>query len=53
MVAPDPAYRVSKAALHCLTRLYALELEADGFTFVAVSPGVSIGQDADKLLYIY
>ncbi|EHK22108.1 uncharacterized protein TRIVIDRAFT_91392 [Trichoderma virens Gv29-8] len=39
MVAPDPAYRVSKAALHCLTRLYALELEAEGFTFVAVSPG--------------
>ncbi|WP_411021298.1 SDR family oxidoreductase [Salmonella sp. s29923] len=45
MVAPDPAYRVSKAALHCLTRLYALELEAEGFTFVAVSPGVSTGLD--------
>jgi NAD(P)-dependent dehydrogenase (short-subunit alcohol dehydrogenase family) len=41
MIAPDPAYRVSKAALNCLTAVYAYELENEGFTFVAVSPGVS------------
>ncbi|KAH8589809.1 hypothetical protein B0O99DRAFT_664421 [Bisporella sp. PMI_857] len=39
MIAPHPAYKVSKAALNCLTRLYALELESEGFTFFAVSPG--------------
>jgi len=39
MIAPDPAYRVSKAALNCLTAVYAYELENEGFTFVVVSPG--------------
>lgn len=42
MLTPDPAYRVSKAVLNCLTAVYADELEDEGFSFVAVSPGVSV-----------
>jgi NAD(P)-dependent dehydrogenase (short-subunit alcohol dehydrogenase family) len=40
MISPDHGYRVSKAALNCLTSIFACELEDEGFTFVAVSPGV-------------
>jgi NAD(P)-dependent dehydrogenase (short-subunit alcohol dehydrogenase family) len=39
--APTPAYKISKAALNMLTVQYSQQYEADGFTFVAVSPGVS------------
>jgi len=42
MIAPDRAYRVSKAALNALTSIYACELAEEGFTFVAVSPGVCV-----------
>ncbi|OOQ84724.1 short chain oxidoreductase [Penicillium brasilianum] len=37
--APTPAYKISKAALNMLTVQYAQQYEADGFTFVAVTPG--------------
>ncbi|KAL8952132.1 MAG: hypothetical protein Q9222_001944 [Ikaeria aurantiellina] len=36
---PVPAYKVSKAALNMLTVQYAIALEKEGFTFVAISPG--------------
>lgn len=39
---PSPAYRVSKAAVNMLTVQYAESLEDDGFTFVALCPGVSL-----------
>jgi NAD(P)-dependent dehydrogenase (short-subunit alcohol dehydrogenase family) len=39
---PAPAYKVSKAALNMLTVQYAQSFVDDGFTIVAVSPGVSI-----------
>ncbi|ELR04285.1 hypothetical protein VC83_08093 [Pseudogymnoascus destructans] len=39
MISPDHGYRVSKAALNCLMSIFACELEDEGFTFVAVSPG--------------
>jgi NAD(P)-dependent dehydrogenase (short-subunit alcohol dehydrogenase family) len=42
MISPDHGYRVSKAALNCLTSIFACELEDEGFTFVAVSPGVRV-----------
>lgn len=38
---PSPAYKISKAALNMLTVQYAKKYEDDGFTFLAVSPGVS------------
>lgn len=37
---PFPAYNVSKAALNMLTVQYSLSLNDDGFTVIAVSPGV-------------
>ncbi|EGD85738.1 hypothetical protein H112_06657 [Trichophyton rubrum D6] len=37
--APAPSYKISKAALNMLTVQYALALEDEGFTVVAVSPG--------------
>lgn len=40
-VAPTPAYKVSKAALNMLTVQYAQQYETEGFTVLAVSPGVS------------
>lgn len=40
-VAPTPAYKVSKAALNMLTVQYAQQYETEGFTILAVSPGVS------------
>lgn len=40
--APVHAYKISKAALNMLTVQYALDLENDGFTVLAISPGVSI-----------
>ncbi|CAG9953293.1 unnamed protein product [Clonostachys rosea f. rosea IK726] len=36
---PTPAYKISKAALNMLTVQYALSLEDQGFTTIAVSPG--------------
>ncbi|KAI1135169.1 NAD(P)-binding protein [Hypoxylon sp. FL0543] len=39
LIAPHHAYKVSKAALNCLTKLYALDFDKEGFTFFAVSPG--------------
>lgn len=39
--APAPSYKISKAALNMLTVQYALALEDEGFTVVAISPGVS------------
>lgn len=36
-----PAYKISKAALNMLTVQYAQEHASDGFTFLAISPGVS------------
>jgi NAD(P)-dependent dehydrogenase (short-subunit alcohol dehydrogenase family) len=38
---PTPAYKISKAALNMLTVQYAQQYEADGFTFLAITPGVS------------
>ncbi|KAJ8064647.1 hypothetical protein OCU04_006970 [Sclerotinia nivalis] len=38
---PVPAYKVSKAALNMLTVQYAQSYAQEGFTFLAVSPGVS------------
>ena len=37
---PAPAYKISKAAMNSLTVQYALDFEKEGFTFVALSPGV-------------
>jgi NAD(P)-dependent dehydrogenase (short-subunit alcohol dehydrogenase family) len=39
--APAPAYKVTKAALNMLTVQYAEDYTAEGFTFVAISPGVN------------
>ena len=38
---PVPAYKVSKAALNMLTLQYAHAYGREGFTFLAISPGVS------------
>lgn len=40
--APSSAYKISKAALYMLNAQYALDHAEAGFTFVCVSPGVSI-----------
>jgi NAD(P)-dependent dehydrogenase (short-subunit alcohol dehydrogenase family) len=40
-VFPVPAYKIAKAALNMLTVQYSLAFAKEGFTFVAVSPGVS------------
>lgn len=37
-----PAYKISKAALNALTVQYALSYEGEGFTILAVNPGVSL-----------
>lgn len=37
-----PAYKVSKAALNMLTVQYAQSYADEGFTFLAVNPGVSL-----------
>jgi NAD(P)-dependent dehydrogenase (short-subunit alcohol dehydrogenase family) len=42
MIAPYHGYKISKAALNCMTRLYALDMDKEGFTFFAVSPGVRL-----------
>lgn len=39
---PVPAYKISKAALNMLTLQYAQEYANEGFTFMAISPGVSL-----------
>lgn len=41
-LAPGQAYKVSKSALHMLNKQYALDHKDAGFTFLCVSPGVSI-----------
>ena len=41
-VAPTHAYKISKAAMNMLNAQYALEYGDEGFTFLAISPGVSI-----------
>lgn len=38
-LAPQPAYKITKAALNMLTMQYALDYQEEGFTFVALSPG--------------
>lgn len=38
---PAPAYKITKAALNMLTVQYAQSYAQDGFTFMAISPGVS------------
>jgi NAD(P)-dependent dehydrogenase (short-subunit alcohol dehydrogenase family) len=38
---PAPAYKISKATLNALTVQYALDYEKDGFSFMAITPGVS------------
>ena len=49
---PVPAYKVTKAALNMLTVQYGLSFAKDGFTFVAVSPGVSSSSPAfDEALF--
>lgn len=37
---PAPAYKISKAAMNALTVQYALEYEKEGFSFIALCPGV-------------
>lgn len=37
----SPAYKISKAALNMLTVQYAQQYANDGFTFLAINPGVS------------
>ena len=37
---PAPAYKISKAAMNALTVQYALDYEKEGFTFMALCPGV-------------
>lgn len=39
--ATAPAYKISKAALNALTVQYALSYQDEGFTFIALCPGVS------------
>lgn len=37
------AYKISKTGLTMLNKIFALDLASEGFTFLAISPGVSIG----------
>lgn len=37
---PAPAYKVSKAAMNALTVQYALDHGKEGFSFMALCPGV-------------
>lgn len=37
-----PSYKITKAALNMMTVQYALTYAQEGFTFLAISPGVSI-----------
>lgn len=36
---PVPAYKISKAALHMLSKQYAVRYAKDRFTFLCISPG--------------
>ena len=40
--APNPSYKISKAALNMLTLQWAMEYKDQGFAIMAISPGVSI-----------
>lgn len=46
--APGQAYKTSKSALHMLNKQYALDYAEDGFTFLCVSPGVSISRSSPR-----
>ena len=35
------AYKITKAAMNMLTAQWAMELESEGFTVLAITPGVS------------
>lgn len=37
----NPSYKISKAALNMLTVQYSISLRKEGFTVIAISPGVS------------
>lgn len=37
---PAPAYKISKAAMNALTVQYALDHGKEGFSFMALCPGV-------------
>lgn len=39
------AYRISKAGLNMMNRLYAEDFKKEGFTFLLLSPGVSLQFD--------
>lgn len=39
---PAPAYKITKAATNPLTVQWALDHEKDGFTFIAICPGVRV-----------
>lgn len=39
---PGPAYKISKAALNSLTKQWALALESEDFTVLALNPGVRL-----------
>lgn len=45
------AYNISKAALNMLTVQYAQDLEAEGFIFISLSPGVSFSSPHNFLHY--
>lgn len=51
-VAPTPAYKVSKAALNMLTVQYAQQYETEGFTVLAVSPGVSCRNMIPSVMHV-
>lgn len=44
---PAPAYKISKAAMNALTVQYALDHGKEGFSFMALCPGVCA-----KLLFL-
>lgn len=48
------AYKISKTGLNMLNKIFALDLASEGFTFLAISPGVSIGPPVtmDSMLLI-
>lgn len=49
---PNPAYKISKAALHILNAQYKLDLGNKGFTLLLISPGVRLSICAPVLLTV-
>ncbi|KAJ6541775.1 hypothetical protein B0H19DRAFT_958600 [Mycena capillaripes] len=45
-VAAEPSYSISKAAVNMVVTKYAAQLKAEGFVFLALSPGLVDVQDA-------